>query len=73
MKPYDQVFVRKNPDFIEPKNVYIGGEVKYPGIYSIVKKNEKLIQDCTDKNITVNANNFFSDILVTFQNSFCKT
>ena len=42
LKPYDQVFVRKNPDFIEPKNVYIGGEVKYPGIYSIVKKNEKL-------------------------------
>ncbi|MFM2049445.1 MAG: hypothetical protein RI955_1993 [Bacteroidota bacterium] len=39
LSPYDQIFVRKNPDFSLQKNVNIFGQVKYPGIYS--KKEDK--------------------------------
>ncbi len=39
LKPFDQIYVRKNPDFSYQKNVNILGQVKYPGIYS--KKDEK--------------------------------
>ena len=39
LRPYDEVFVRKNPDFSYQKNVTILGQVKYPGLYS--KKEEK--------------------------------
>ncbi len=42
LKPYDQVFVRKNPSFKLQQNVSITGLVKYPGIYSQVKRNETL-------------------------------
>jgi len=39
LKPYDQIYIRKNPDFSYQKNVIVFGQVKYPGIYS--KKDEK--------------------------------
>ncbi len=39
IKPFDQIFVRKNPDFSYQKNVTINGQVKYPGVYS--KKDDK--------------------------------
>jgi protein involved in polysaccharide export with SLBB domain len=39
ISPFDQIFVRKNPDFSLQKNVSILGQVKYPGIYS--KKDDK--------------------------------
>lgn len=39
IRPYDQIFVRKNPDFSYQKNVIIAGQVKYPGTYS--KKDDK--------------------------------
>ncbi len=42
LKPYDQIFVRTNPDFEPAINVKILGEVKYPGTYSILRKNEKV-------------------------------
>ena len=42
LKPYDQIFVRTNPDFEPAVNVKILGEVKYPGTYSILRKNEKV-------------------------------
>jgi polysaccharide export outer membrane protein len=37
--PFDQIFVRKNPDFSLQKNVTISGQVKYPGLFS--KKDDK--------------------------------
>ena len=40
--PFDKVYVRTNPDFKIQKNVYIGGEVMYPGKYSLLKDDEKL-------------------------------
>ena len=42
LKPYDQIFVRTNPDFEPAVNIKILGEVKYPGTYSILRKNEKI-------------------------------
>jgi protein involved in polysaccharide export with SLBB domain len=42
LKPYDQVFVRKNPVFELQQNVSLQGELKYPGTYPKLDKNEHL-------------------------------
>lgn len=42
LREYDQVFVRHIPNFGLQENVVLTGEVKYPGIYSLLKKNETL-------------------------------
>ncbi len=42
LKPYDIVFVRKIPGYETQKKVYIGGEVTYPGHYSIIADTERL-------------------------------
>jgi protein involved in polysaccharide export with SLBB domain len=42
LKPYDQVFVRKNPTFELQQNVGLQGLVKYPGLYPRLDKYEKL-------------------------------
>jgi protein involved in polysaccharide export with SLBB domain len=42
LKPYDQVFVRKNPTFELQQNIELKGMVKYPGFYPRLNKYEKL-------------------------------
>ena len=42
LKPYDQVFIRKNPAFQLQENVSLEGEVKYPGGYPRLNKYETL-------------------------------
>ena len=42
LKPYDQVFVRKNPTFELQQNIEIAGLIKYPGLYPRLNKYEKL-------------------------------
>ena len=42
LKPYDQVFVRKNATFELQQNVEIQGLVKYPGFYPRLNKYEKI-------------------------------
>lgn len=42
LKPYDQVFVRKNPDFELQQNVQMTGLIKYPGLYPRLNKYERL-------------------------------
>ena len=42
LQPFDQVFVRENPDFESAKNIVLSGEVKYPGTYALLSKNEKI-------------------------------
>ncbi len=42
LHPFDQVFVRENPDYEEPVNIVLAGEVKYPGTYSLLSKDEKI-------------------------------
>lgn len=42
LKPYDQVFVRKNPTFEFQQNIDVKGLVKYPGLYPRLSKFERL-------------------------------
>lgn len=42
LKPYDQIYVRKNPTFELQQNVNIKGLVKYPGKYPRLHKYERL-------------------------------
>ena len=42
LKPYDQVYVRKNPTFELQQNIEIKGLVKYPGAYARLDKYERL-------------------------------
>ena len=40
IRPFDQVFVRKNPDFELPESVFIEGEVRIPGEYAKRSRSE---------------------------------
>jgi protein involved in polysaccharide export with SLBB domain len=42
LQPYDQIFVRSIPNYELPQIVEITGEVKYPGKYTLLKKDEKI-------------------------------
>lgn len=42
LKPYDYVYVRKSPSYYRQRTVYITGEVRYPGPYSIGSKKERV-------------------------------
>jgi protein involved in polysaccharide export with SLBB domain len=42
LQPYDQIFVRENPEFEDAKNIVLTGEVKYPGTYTLLSKDEKI-------------------------------
>ncbi|MEO5985140.1 MAG: SLBB domain-containing protein [Ferruginibacter sp.] len=42
LKPYDQVYVRKNPTFELQQNIELKGLVKYPGPYPRLDKYERL-------------------------------
>lgn len=43
LSPMDQVFVRRSENFEEIKNVAIQGEVKFPGTYPVLAKDEKVL------------------------------
>jgi protein involved in polysaccharide export with SLBB domain len=42
LMPFDQIIVRKSPNYVEQQSVFIEGEVLVPGEYSIVNKNDKI-------------------------------
>ncbi len=42
LQPYDHIVVRTTPDFGPIKYVNINGAVKYPGLYAIMEKDEKI-------------------------------
>ena len=42
LKPYDQIFARKNPTFELQQNIELKGLIKYPGLYPRLDKYEKL-------------------------------
>lgn len=48
LQPFDQVFIRRSPGYEEQRTVYVKGEVKYPGLYAIKNKNER-ISDLIDR------------------------
>ncbi len=43
LEPFDQVFVRSAPEFELQRNVFIYGEVRFPGVYTIIDKNERVL------------------------------
>jgi protein involved in polysaccharide export with SLBB domain len=42
LEPYDNVLILKQPDFAFQRTVVIGGEVRYPGTYSLRTKADRL-------------------------------
>jgi protein involved in polysaccharide export with SLBB domain len=42
LQPFDKVFVRRNPNFVPLKLVYIDGAINYPGYYALQSENDKL-------------------------------
>ncbi|MCL2074005.1 MAG: SLBB domain-containing protein [Marinilabiliaceae bacterium] len=42
LKPFDQIYVRNAPGFVEKSHVFVGGEVNYPGTYGLTGRNERL-------------------------------
>jgi protein involved in polysaccharide export with SLBB domain len=42
LKPYDHVYVRNSPGYQVQRNVYVSGEVLFPGAYALNKKTERI-------------------------------
>jgi len=42
LQPFDYIYVRKAPSYHHQRTVYITGEVRYPGAYSIGSKKERI-------------------------------
>lgn len=42
LKAFDQVYVRRSPGYHEQKNIFIEGEVLFPGAYALNKKTERI-------------------------------
>lgn len=42
MQPYDNLLVLRQPDWELQRTVFVGGEVRYPGSYTLVKKTERI-------------------------------
>ncbi len=42
LQAYDNVLILRQPDWELQRTVYVGGEVKFPGSYTLVKKTERL-------------------------------
>lgn len=42
LEPYDVVYVRKSPSYVNPQTVEVEGEVNFPGSYTMTKRNQRL-------------------------------
>jgi len=42
LEPYDQVYIRRSPGYHEQRDVYLEGEVLFPGGYALNKKTERV-------------------------------
>jgi polysaccharide export outer membrane protein len=42
LEPYDNVFVRRQPGWERPRNVTLTGQVRFPGRYTILRKDERI-------------------------------
>ena len=42
LQPFDEVYVRRSPNYTEQQNVSIEGEVQFEGTYSLSNKNQRL-------------------------------
>jgi protein involved in polysaccharide export with SLBB domain len=44
LHPYDNVFVRRQPGWETQRNVVLTGEVRFPGRYTLLRKDERLLE-----------------------------
>ena len=42
LRPYDQIFIRNQPNFVQQKNIKLAGEILYPGTYPLKSKDERI-------------------------------
>ncbi len=42
LQPYDEVYVRRSPDYTVQQNIYIEGEVQFEGSYTLTNKHQRL-------------------------------
>ncbi len=42
LQPYDEVYIRRSPNYIEQQNVTIEGEVQFKGDYTLTNSNQRL-------------------------------
>lgn len=42
LKPYDEVYVRRSPGYHEQQNVFVNGELLFPGAYALNRKTERI-------------------------------
>lgn len=42
LKPFDEVYVRNNPTYIQQRNVYVQGQVNFAGSYTLPNKDTRL-------------------------------
>jgi len=42
LQPYDNVLIMQQPDWVTPRSVVLTGEVRFPGRYTLVSKDERL-------------------------------
>ena len=42
LKPFDVITIKRNPEYADVSTVYIGGEVKYPGNYSLKTRKDRI-------------------------------
>lgn len=42
LKPYDMIVIRSSPGYSSQKTVGIGGQILFPGSYTLVKRNERI-------------------------------
>ncbi len=43
LQPFDQIYIRRAPEFELQRNISLNGEVKYPGKHALIKENERLL------------------------------
>jgi protein involved in polysaccharide export with SLBB domain len=42
LMPFDQIYIRRSPEYVIQTSASVSGEVIYPGVYSIKKKDERI-------------------------------
>ena len=42
LEPFDYIYIRRAPSYVVQRTVTVEGEVKYPGVFNIIDKNERI-------------------------------
>jgi protein involved in polysaccharide export with SLBB domain len=42
LQPHDAIFIRRDPEYAEPEFVTLDGEVRFPGAYAVMRRDERV-------------------------------